>query len=367
MARKLNIDNIYETQIDEKNMMLSIDEWKQLVTYYIHEAPDSLPEQDRVRVSQFTSLFEVRRLANKNGKRPSLSYAGIHKWIYAADALDSTISVYNSSLKKISSTKVKGILVDMSLDKEAQSGIFTLIGIMPPNDLRTGSVDSFYIDEKGVVVQTKEIIKGLPRPVETVPFRYTPDGELYFLVCGFGNNNGGLYLMPASDTSQVQVLNPNAGAIKAYTGDFNDDGLGDIIALTAQSRESIDIYYGRKDYGFDSINVLRFPPIYGSVYFELADFNADGHPDILYSCGDNADYTGSTLKYYHGIYIYLNDGNNHFTQRYFFPQHGTIKAVARDFDRDGDQDIAAISFFPDLKNQPEESFFFIENRGDFYF
>jgi hypothetical protein len=112
---------------------------------------------------------------------------------------------------------------------------------------------------------------------------------------------------------------------------------------------------------------LRFPPIYGSTYFEPADFNADGHPDILYSCGDNADYTGNTLKYYHGVYIYLNDGNNRFTQRYFFPQHGTIKAVARDFDRDGDLDIAAISFFPDLKNQPGESFVYLENKGNFSF
>ena len=30
----------------------------------------------------------------------------------------------------------------------------------------------------------------------------------------------------------------------------------------------------------------------GSSYFELDDFNGDGFKDILYTCGDNADYTG---------------------------------------------------------------------------
>jgi hypothetical protein len=367
MAKKLGIDNIYETQLDEKNVMLSIDEWKRIATYYIHEAPDSLQGQGRPPVSKMTSLFEVSRFANTNGVRPSISYVGIRDGIYVADAIDSSLAIYDPSLKKLSSAKVDGVLVDLSLDTASRSGIFTLIGIMPPNDLKTGSVDSFYLDKKGNFQKTIRVIGNLPRPVATVPYKNKKTGKMDFLVCGFGNKNGGLYLIPASDTLNSKILNPSAGAIKAYTGDFNRDGIGDIIALTAQSRESIDIYYGRKDHRFDTTNVLKFSPIYGSTYFELADFNADGHPDILYTSGDNADYTGNTLKYYHGIYIYLNDGNNHFSRRYFFPQHGTIKAVARDFDRDGDLDIAAISFFPDMKNQPQESFVYLENKGNFSF
>jgi hypothetical protein len=367
MAKKLNIDNVYEMQLDEKNVLLSIDEWKQLAGYYLREAPDSLPGQGRPRVSQVTSLFEANKLTNTNGVRPSISYVGITDRIYAADAADSSLTVYDASLKKITSAKVGGVLVDMSMNTDLKCGIFTLIGIMPPNDLKTGSVDSVYLNEHGNVEKIIQVIGNLPRPVATVPYKNIPTAQTGFLVSAFGNNNGGLYLIPASDTSNIEILNPSAGAIKAYTGDFNHDGISDIIALTAQSRESIDIYYGTKDNRFDTANVLRFPPIYGSTFFELADFNADGYPDILYTCGDNADYTGNTLKYYHGVYIYLNDGNNHFSKRYFFPQHGTIKAVARDFDGDGDLDIAAISFFPDLKNQPGESFVYLENKGNFSF
>ncbi|MBL7700581.1 MAG: VCBS repeat-containing protein [Chitinophagaceae bacterium] len=370
MAKKLGIDYIYETQLDEKNVILNLEEWKKVAAYYIHESPDSLPGQNRPPVSQFTSLFKVRRLSNSNGVRPSVSYVGIdddNRWIFAADALDSTLTIYNSSLIKISSRRVNGVLVDLSFNNQSRSGIFTLIGIMPPNDFSTGSVDSFYINERGEIEKIREIITGLPRPVATIPFRYTPGGEPYYVVSGFGNNNGGLYLVTPADSANAQVLNPSAGAIRAHTGDFNRDGIGDIIALTAQSRESIDIYYGRTGEGFDSANVLRFPPIYGSTYFELADFNSDGYTDILYTCGDNADYTGKTLKYYHGIYIFLNDGHNQFRERYFFPQHGAIKAIARDFDGDGDLDIASISFFPDLDKQPGESFVYLENKGNFSF
>src|SRR4030095_4370777 len=36
--------------------------------------------------------------------------------------------------------------------------------------------------------------------------------------------------------------------------------------------------------------------------------------------------------------------------------------MAKDFDQDGDLDIAAISYFPDFKNQPQEAFVYLENK-----
>jgi hypothetical protein len=101
--------------------------------------------------------------------------------------------------------------------------------------------------------------------------------------------------------------------------------------------------------------------VYGSSYFELCDFNADGKQDILYTNGDNADYS-AILKPYHGVRIYLNDGKNHFSQSWFSPMYGASMARAGDFDDDGDYDIAAISFFPDFKNHPEHGFIYFENN-----
>ena len=111
---------------------------------------------------------------------------------------------------------------------------------------------------------------------------------------------------------------------------------------------------------------MSFPPCYGSTYFELDDFDKDGHPDILYSCGDNGDFS-TVLKPYHGVYIFRNDGHEHFTQRYFYPINGCYRAMARDFDGDGDLDIASVAWFADFRHQPEEGFVYLENKGNWQF
>jgi hypothetical protein len=159
---------------------------------------------------------------------------------------------------------------------------------------------------------------------------------------------------------------PHPGAIKAYVNDYNHDGLPDIIALFAQGDESVFLFTNKGDATFDAKQVLRFPPSYGSSYFELDDFNKDGYPDIVYTCGDNADYS-PVLKPYHGVYIFLNDGKNNFTQSFFYPLNGCYKAIAKDFDNDGDLDLATISFFADYKNHPEEGFVYLKNNGNLNF
>lgn len=147
--------------------------------------------------------------------------------------------------------------------------------------------------------------------------------------------------------------------------DFNEDGLPDVLALIIQGDERIALFTNRGKFKFSYQVLLRFPPVYGSSYFELADFNGDGNADILYTNGDNADYS-TTLKPYHGVRIFLNDGENRFAESWFHPMHGASMARAVDFDEDGDPDIAAISFFPDFKNDPQRGFMYFENdKGKF--
>ncbi len=158
------------------------------------------------------------------------------------------------------------------------------------------------------------------------------------------------------------ILRNKPGAVKAYIKDWNNDGKNDIIALFGQGDEGIFIYYNQGDGKFSEEAVLHFPPSYGSTFFNLYDFNNDGFDDIIYTAGDNADFP-PILKHYHGIYIYLNDGQNHFTQDKFLQLNGAYGAIPADYDGDGDIDIAAISFFPDYQNQPDESFVYYENDG----
>lgn len=164
-----------------------------------------------------------------------------------------------------------------------------------------------------------------------------------------------------------KMLRSLPGATKAYITDYNKDGLPDIIALFAQAQEGIFLFINKGKGSFETRELLRFPPVYGSSYFELKDVDHDGHADIIYTCGDNADYSSEVLKNYHGVYIFINNGDFTFKKKYFFPIHGAYKAVVRDFDKDGDVDIALISFFPDKKHQPQEAFVYLENTGNFTF
>jgi FG-GAP-like repeat len=311
------------------------------------------------------------------GSFPSTSFIKIDKsnhWIYAASSFDSSVDIYNAGLKLLSHSKVGAAVVDINfsdslLQPGKRNGIFTNIGIMNPNDLATGTAGSFGFDAKGKLSYLAKVFDSIPRPVQITKYDLDGDGKPDYLVCGFGNTAGMLYWMKANNGKgfEKKILSSLPGAIKAYIDDLNNDGLPDIIVLMAQAREGIFLYLNKGNGIFEAKELLGFPPVYGSSFFELADFNKDGYKDLLYTCGDNEDYSSKALKYYHGVYIYLNDGKNNFSLKYFFPIHGCYKAIARDFDKDGDLDIAAISFFPDTKNQPQESFIYLEQKTAFHF
>jgi len=188
------------------------------------------------------------------------------------------------------------------------------------------------------------------------------------VICEFGNNSGRLqvYQNLGNGKYRGHTVEASPGARKVELRDFNNDGKLDIVALLAQANERIVLYTNQGNFNFSSNTLLSFPPVYGSSYFELNDFNNDGFFDILYTNGDNGDYS-DILKPYHGVRIFLNNGHQRFDESWFYPMYGASWAIARDFDADGDLDIAAISFYPDFKKSPEQSFIYFENQqGKFH-
>jgi hypothetical protein len=240
---------------------------------------------------------------------------------------------------------------------------------MYPHDAPNGTVQKVYRTSPGGQYATSAtIIKNLQRPVYMDYADLNGDGLEDIVACEYGNLTGKLvwYENTGGDAYRMRPLRAEPGAIKTDVRDVDGDGNLDIIALMAQGDEGIFWYKNRGNGTFEENKLLPFLPLYGSQYFEFADFNNDGHDDLLYVCGDNADLT-PILKAFHGLYIYLNDGNFGFDMAWFYHLNGAYKALARDFDLDGDLDIAAISFFPDYRDSPEESFVYLENRGGMTF
>ena len=360
---------------EPNDSIINKEDWQKIVRYYLLAAPEKNAPQIRVPIKFFTSRFKVK-MPSAEGKTPFNTFLKIdpgNKKIYVANGWDSSLNVYDHQLNLLQKNKVDGILIDIFFQTDIhqpgkREGVFTNIGILNPNSFYTGSTHQFQLTTEGIIGDKKVILDSLPRPVQTISVDLDMDGKNDYLTCGFGNKTGSFswWKQKADGKFEERIIRKFPGAIKAYIDDFNHDGLPDILTLFSQAEEGFFLFTNKGDGTFRTTKLISFPPVYGSSSFEMVDMNKDGLKDILYTCGDNADYS-NVLKSYHGIYIFIKKGKNSFRQAYFFPLHGAYKAVAKDFDKDGDVDIASISYFPDKKNQPQEGFVYLENKGSFNF
>ena len=353
--------------------ILNPDQWQNIINYYIATAPDSLPPQQRqYPIKNDLAIFSISSPV-LNGQPPTTCFIHVDTTrsphtILQSDILRRSVTRFDSNLQPVDSFSfISGPVID--IDFRASPMVATNIGNLNPNNAKLGKLQNIILDEKGkMLLDSVTLINKLQRPVQSIKVDLNGDGKPDVLVCEFGHLTGALswYENLGKDSFARHVLRPLPGAINAYVKDYNQDGLPDLFVLFAQGEEGIFLFTNRGKGQFDQKEILRFPPSYGSSYFEMDDFNKDGYPDIIYTCGDNADFS-TILKPYHGVYIFINDGHWNFKQKYFFPINGCYKAMARDFDGDGDLDLATISFFADYQKQPEEGFVYLENLGDYNF
>ncbi|NJN34073.1 MAG: VCBS repeat-containing protein [Saprospiraceae bacterium] len=197
-----------------------------------------------------------------------------------------------------------------------------LIGEMNPNERQEGQLVAQFNRNK-TESYSDVLLDSLKRPVNINVEDINHDGVKDFLVCHYGNLMGKLSWFDGKNFNE-NILKPVPGARNTIIKDMNGDDLLDIIALFCQARESISIFYNQGNGLFQEEIIQEFPPVYGSSYIDVADMNNDGKPDILYTNGDNADYS-IVLKPYHGLRIFLNNGSNHFNQAYFSQYTGLQK------------------------------------------
>src|SRR5205823_11323122 len=205
-------------------------------------------------------------------------------------------------------------------------------GILDPNDEPQGKLVQYDVGSGDSLRLGGILIDSLLRPVFVQQFDFDKDGVNEFIICEFGNDRGRLALYRYDGARyRRQVLDASPGAIRFEIRDMTGDGAPDIVALFAQGDERIVLFEndGKGQFSARPRILARFPPVYGSMYFSMHDFNGDGSPDILYVNGDNFDYS-RVLKPYHGVRILENDGKNNFHERYFSPIHGAARAEVAD-------------------------------------
>jgi len=348
--------------------ILPVPDWEAICKYYIESAPEKpLPQAARPKIRMELKRFEVVS-PDYRFQIPLTTLVKIDpdsKQFYLGDAGTKTLNVLDRRGNMKFSCPVDSPPV--SLVFKQHHFYATLIGSVTPSDEPQGEVVEFKQSTNGFQ-KSLVLAENLMRPVEAVFADLNNDGKEDFVVCGFGNYIGRFSWFESLGDNKYRehTLFDRPGAVRACVYDFNKDGLPDIIVMMAQAREGIYIFTNKGNGEFNMSPVVEFHPAFGSSYFELVDFNQDGFIDILATNGDNGEYA-SSLKNYHGIRLYLNDGKNNFREAWFFPLNGAYKAMAADFNKDGNMDIAAISYFPDYENGAEESFVYLENRGQLQF
>lgn len=348
-------DYPYVMQTLPANAMISHPDFEAIRNYYQREAPDSLTLPEIFAAKELDQFEVIPQQVLK--QRPTIS-------MLRADTVNKKLWVSNRRSMLYALDYNFNLTDSVKLASPASSILFTepgpllaQMGIMDPNDQPKGII--------GIVNSPnfQPLIDSIKRPVFIEQADLNNDKLEDLVVCAFGNYGGALLVF--ENTGNGNYIRHNIiglpGSRKVVLRDFNDDGLIDILALLTQGDEQISLFSNAGSFRFRITTLLRFSPVYGSSYFDLTDFNKDGHWDIVYTNGDNADYS-ITKKPYHGVRIFLNDGRNQFNESWFHPMHGSSMAVARDFDKDGDIDIAAISFFPDFEKTPERSFVYFENN-----
>ncbi len=365
--RMEEIGTVMEAGIFPERPLIDSVSWARINEYYLREAPDTAPPQERaIAVVPDLPSFDAVSLRFDPLLPPLTTLIRHDKatgdlWVGDSRGM---VRRLDRSLRVIDSTAVGSAPADLVTGPGGEN-FMVLMGMMIPNDLAAGKL--IRLGTTGKVAVQETVLQKLVRPVGVAVSDLDLDGRPDYVVCNHGNYTGSLswYKSPAA-TGQApaeQVLKAVPGTRQVIVRDLNRDQKPDLVALMGQGDEGIRMFENQGGGRFEEKLLLRFPSVYGSSYFQMADFNGDGFEDILYTNGDNADYSVS-LKKYHGVRIFLNDGASVFRESWFYPLHGATQAEARDFDQDGDLDIAVISFFPDYNGAPEEGFVYFENTGN---
>lgn len=333
--------------------LIADEDWQKIVNYYIENAPDAL-EKTPVRATQKLDNFIILPNTITDDVIMTTQYDYVRNTLFIGSGsnMNKTLSVATG--EPIFSNVGASASPVVSKKNHPKYGEVSLeIGIMDPSDLSKGKLKA----------GKKTLLENLHRPVDFVLADINEDGTDDFVIANFGNLAGNVSWYDGNTLAETTLLN-EPGARVIHLLDFDKDGKKDLVILMTQGREGVVFLKNMGKGKYKAERLLDFPPVYGSSYVDVLDFDKDGDYDIIYSNGDNADYS-PIAKPYHGVRIFKNNGKNKFSESYFYAINGASKVLVADFDNDGDNDMGVISYFPNRSQN--EGFMYFEQTSNLKF
>jgi hypothetical protein len=205
------------------------------------------------------------------------------------------------------------------------------------------------------------VAEKLGRISDVRPVDLDQDGDLDLVVAEFGwHTTGGIHVLRNRTenrelpTFERERIHSRSGTIHVPCQDIDGDGLPDIVALVSQEHERVELLLNRGAKPWEIQTLWAAPdPAFGMSGLALVDFDRDGDLDVLFTNGDTFD--SMSLKPSHGIQWLRNDGKLRFVYQRIADLSGVYRALAADFDRDGDLDLIACVWMPGLQHTDEWS------------
>lgn len=352
-------------------------EWHSIRDYYLERAPEwSIPQGLKSQIENANELFSVKP---HRYRIPSAVTSMVHidsnnRQLLIGDSRAAKVTALDSELNWVIDYPAKNSMWLRALPIE--NGIYLLsIGDISGDLVGTRAGNIFYGERLGDMYLTKGVaLDNLYRPTDMGFADFDGNGQIEVVVTNFGIEKGSVSIYESIsdgvvfDSNPVATLYEGSGAVKCDTFDFDSDGRMDIAVLVSDADEHFSIYMNQGDFAFDEKRIIESHSAFGYTTFQLVDFDLDGDMDLITVNGDSVDADPyNTLKAYHGIRVYINEGDLEFSERYFYPMYGAYGVEAHDFDLDGDIDIAAYAFNPDFNLEKPENFIFLEQIELFVF
>jgi hypothetical protein len=204
--------------------------------------------------------------------------------------------------------------------------------------------------------ELRVLADGIGRVADVRPFDLDRDGDLDLIVAAFGYlHEGGVFVLRNESVGDSLSFRPErvvdrTGAVSVIPVDGLQPGAGPgFVVAFAQEHESVSMFLPRDSAGYEERVLYRAPhPAWGTSNLTAADLDGDGDIDFLLSNGDTLD-DGVAIKPYHGITWLENRGAEGFRARPIGRLYGALAAEAGDLDGDGDLDIVASGFLPQVE------------------
>ncbi|MEP0711518.1 VCBS repeat-containing protein [Algoriphagus sp.] len=336
--------------------LIKIDDWQKILAYYQENAPETpLPQAEKAVPEIGIPGFTVSQPTFQTIKSNLTTMVRVHAesgTLWVGDRLNRVFILDSKNGFQVrDSILTETAPVDIYWHDDKSVEMLTMEKMDPTND-SVGVLSRFSL--QGESWRSEVLLDELIRPVSLAVEDWNGDGRLDRVVSQFGDHVGkmSLYLTGGTEAKEV-VLRAEPGARRALAVDFDSDGDMDVLGLMTQAREGVYAWINQGGGLFQEKLLLSFNPVFGSSDFRYEDVNKDGHKDLIVVNGDNADLS-IIPKYFHGVRVYLNDGQNQFSESWFYPIYGASSLELADFDGDGDLDLFVMSFYPESSQAPKQ-------------